>query len=307
MKTALVTGGCGFIGSEIVKALDSRGYNIIVLDCMEPKEKLKTVDYVKGDVRDKELLEKVGKYADYIYHTAGILGTSLLMDRLQESYDINVTGSMNVFDLASKTKATVINLGLIPTWKSPYMLTKNFIKEMGSLYNKHSGTDIKTVELTHAYGPGQSPYQAKAVPNFIIKALTNKDMIVLGDPAKGFKYMDLIYASDAAEALVRIAENDNIKDEILQLGCGDGIPVDRLAKKIAVMCNSKSSGIYEPMRAGEPDGREEDFTSADLSIWYKFFKDSPIKTSVEDGLKHTIDKYRNDLAEGKIEILRLKL
>ncbi len=305
MKRALVTGGSGFLGREIIKALVSKEYKVIAFDCAEPEEKLKTVDYIKGDVRNKELLKQVGTSVDYIFHTAGILGTSLLIDRIWESYDINVTGSMNVFELGREINATVINLGLIPTWKSPYMLTKNVVKEMGNLYNEHSRTDIRTVELTHAYGPGQSPYQAKAVPNFIIKALTNENIVVFGSPQNKFKYMDLIYSSDVAEALVRIAESDQIKNKILQLGCERGILVNMLAEKIISICDSRSDIVYRPMREGEPDGGE-DFNHADLTDWYKYFNDGPVKTSLEDGLRKTIEGYKNDLVNGRIDISRLR-
>lgn len=307
MKKVLVTGGTGFIGNAIVNALHAKGYDIISFDTLKPKGKLvKNVTYILDDIRNKDVIDKITKDVDCVFHTAGVLGTSLLIRDIPTAVDININGSINLFELAKERHFTVINLGLIPEWKTPYMSTKNAIKDIGIVYSAYHDADIRTVEVTHAYGPTQNPYQGKAVPNFIINALTGNDVVVLGSPDKEFKYMDLLYYSDAATAIVRIAEESRLSGKVLQLGCGAGIDVNELAKYINSLCGNKSKIIHQPMRNGEPDGREERFKHADLTDWYKYFDTSPVNVPLENGLKQSILWYKDALDNNRIDVSKVE-
>ncbi len=294
---ALVTGGSGFIGGAIVDNLIKHGYNVTVLDIADSKKE--NVKFTKADINDLYKLEESAESIDVVFHAAGILGTDWLVDHIQESNRINIEGSLNVFELARKKGFKVINLGLIPQWNSPYMITKNAVKQYGLVYNIHFGTDIRTVELTHAYGPKQkvAPVR-KAIPNFIVSALSGKDLVVYGEEGKPFKFMDCLYVDDAADDLRLISESKDLKGEIIQLGYGKGVSVDELAKKIIELTRSKSKLEYRPMRSGEPEGREA-FVAADLTKWHKCFDQSTSTISLDEGLRRSIVWYKANLIETK--------
>jgi UDP-glucose 4-epimerase len=292
---ALVTGGSGFVGGALVDNLVKYGYDTSVFDKVEPKRR--DVKFIKASINDLYRLENAVEDVDVVFHAAGILGTDWLVDHIQESNRINVEGSLNVFELAREKGFRVVNLGLIPEWNSPYMITKNAAKQYGLVYNAHFGTDIRTVELAHAYGPKQkvAPVR-KAIPNFIVNALLGEDLIVYGE--KPFKFMDCLYVDDAADDLRLIAENKDLKGEIIQLGCGKGISVDELAEKIIELTKSKSRLKYKPMRPGEPQGREA-FIAADLTKWRKCFNQPTSTISLDEGLRRSIAWYR---ANGEIDL-----
>lgn len=289
MKRALITGGSGFIGSYLSQEISNHGYQVTILDYHRPTNSL--IEFVEGDILDLKLLNNTIKNCDIVFHLAGVLGTEYLCDKVQEAIDINIKGSVNVFETAKVFGVKVINTGLIPEWDNPYMITKKAVMRLGRMYHNAFKVDITTLEFTHVYGPGQrtEPYH-KAIPNFIVRALKNEPLEIYGS---GQKYMDCIFVEDTAKALRLAGESTQVSGKVFQIGRGEGIKVVDLAYKIISLTNSKSSLKFLPMRQGEPEGNGS-FIAVDLREWLLFFNWTP-KTSLEEGLLKTIEWYKKCL------------
>lgn len=289
---ALIT-GFGFIGKQLAKNLKQNGYEVAILGRTPPEEK--SYRFINCDIRDKKKIIESARGHDFIFHLAGVLGTDYLteggLERIEESISININGSLHIFEAARKNNSTVINAGLVPNWANPYMITKKAAAKFGEMYFNEFGTDIRTLELSHVYGPGQKDKPVKKViPCFILSALQNKPLTIFG---KGTNKMDCIYVDDAAEAFRLAAENKKMKGAVASVGTGREITVLELAKKVIKLANSSSKLIFKEMRAGEPD-KHDDYSSLNLSNWKKFNKWLP-STTLEQGLENTIEWYRKNL------------
>lgn len=249
MKKALITGGSGFIGSYLCRELLENNYYVTVYDHHEPSNQ--DVKFVQGDILEAELLRKVIREQDVIFHLAGKLGTDYLCEFVREAVEVNIIGSINVFEAAKEFGVKVINTGLIPEWDNPYMITKKAIMKLGRMYFREFGAAIITMEVTHVYGPCQpiEPYR-KAIPNFIVNALRDEPLVIYGS---GQKSMDCIYVEDVALALRLMSESSKVSGKVFQVGSGKGTKVVELADMILSLTKSNSSLDFRTMRPGEPD------------------------------------------------------
>jgi UDP-glucose 4-epimerase len=245
----LMTGGSGFIGTHLRKELNDKGYDIIVYDRKKPCNQFDK--YVKGDVRDYDNLKNAARDCQIIYHLGGLIGTEYLTHFVRDAVEINVLGTINVFEVAKSLNIKVINSGVIPNWLNPYMLTKKSVSRFGKMYFELFGTEVVTLELTHVYGPGQAvkPYY-KAIPTFINKAIQNKPIEIFGD---GNRLMDCLFVKDAVHCVRLAGEKKDVGGLIISVSSGYSISVLDLAKKIIRITNSKSELQFNKMRLGEPN------------------------------------------------------
>ena len=288
---AVITGGAGFIGSHLARELSSCGYEVTIYGREKPE--LAEFEFLIGDVRDKERLRHGVRGADIVFHLAGAVGTDYLVERAREAVETNINGSLNLYDLARDLGFTVVEIGVIPEWLSPYMITKKAAARFGAMYHAELHADIKIVELSHVYGPGQraEPYQ-KAIPAFITRALQGEPLTVFGG---GHRAMDCLYVKDAVRALKMVGECETMAGRAIPFGSGSAITVLELAKKVVAVLNSGSEIVFAPMRKGEPpDHCETEVKGVDLSSWLTHFDWKP-ETSLDDGLRQTIEYYRAHL------------
>lgn len=248
MKSALITGGSGFLGSFLTEELLLNGYKVAVLDHNAPARD--NVTFIKGNIEDKTTVLQAVSPADIVFHLAGMLGTSYLSDKARRSVDVNIIGALNVYDAVMGTDKRVVNIGLIPDWDNAYMITKKAAMKFGRMYADIFDASITTLELSHVYGPGQrvAPYY-KAVPTFITQALANQPLTVFGE---GGKWMDLLHVRDAARAIRIAAEQPDLKGHVITVSSGSRIRVADLARKIIDMTGSSAMLEFAPMRPGEP-------------------------------------------------------
>jgi UDP-glucose 4-epimerase len=285
MKKALVTGGSGLIGNYLCKELLNNRYDVTVFDHRQPANP--EVKFIKGDILQMQLLTDAIKDSEVIFHLAGMLGTDYLCEYVREAIEVNIVGSVNVFEAAKTAGVKVINTGLIPEWDNAYMITKKAVMRFGKMYHREFGTDITTLEVTHVYGPGQrvEPYH-KAIPTFINRALKGEVLDIYG---AGQKYMDCFYVEDMATAIRLSSESPFVSGKVLQLGSGEGLKVVELARKIVSLTNSKSSLRHCKMRHGEPD-EDDSLGNIDVESYRKLLDWKP-PTKLDDGLLKTIEWY----------------
>lgn len=288
IKKVLVTGGQGFIGSHVISKLLSRGYQVVSFD-RKFCELVKGVKNFVADIRDKNAVDQAVFDCDGIIHLAGILGTSETLQHIIETSEVNILGTLNVFEAVKKYKKRCVYITLPDVWYNPYAITKRTAKDFALLYNREFGTHINVVRGFNVYGEGQKfkPVR-KFAPSFIIRALTGQPLQVYGD---GSQLVDLVYVGDTAEILVRALELDKVADEVIDSGSGKGEPLIKVAKLIASMLKAKIE--FLPMRVGETSKAVIRGDTTTLHKWLGKFK----FTSLEVGMKKTVVWYKKHYKE----------
>ncbi|MDE2399401.1 MAG: SDR family NAD(P)-dependent oxidoreductase [Patescibacteria group bacterium] len=304
----LVTGGAGFIGMAVARNLVSKGIQVTILD-RNPKEGTQqfpagngAVNVFYGDVRDATAVLEAVQHNEGVIHLAAMLGTQETIDNPGPVAEVNVLGSINVFNAVRQFKRKAVYIAVGNHWmNNPYSITKTTAERFALMMNKESDAKIAIVRGMNVFGPGQknAPVR-KMMPNFIINALKNEDIIVYGN---GEQVMDWIYVDDIAEILVRALLNDHGNyTKIFEAGLCEDLTVIGVAKKIIEMTGSKSKIINKPMRRGEiPDSKvktDESTWNLELLDWKK---DNMV--SFEEGLKNTIDYYKKNIDKYEINTL----
>ncbi len=264
----LITGGAGFIGSHIAEYFQDKA-EVRVLDNLRSGylhnlNGLK-VDFIKGDIRDRNVVAQAMKGIDYVFHLAAMVSVPESMSKITECIEINNTGMLNVLEEAASagvkklcfsTSAAIYDDNpimpkvetMLPEPKSPYAITKLD----GEYYCRifHDTGRLKTACLRYfnVFGPRQDPHSAyaAAVPIFIAKALANEPLTIFGD---GEQTRDFIFVKDIAVANAFLAMNDYTG--VYNVAYGGKISINDLAKKIISLTKSNSKIQYLPDRPGD--------------------------------------------------------
>lgn len=292
-STVLITGGKGFIGSHLVDRLLKNGKRILTFDNAfrkVPYEGWDTVKHIQGDITDKASLRNAVVQSDYVFHLAGVLGTSETIGNPKRAILENTVGTVDMLDAIKDygKKGTMITIGGI-NWLNPYAITKKAAEQFSLMYQKESGIDLKIVRGLNTYGSRQEHEPVrKAVPNFIINALRNQPLEIFGD---GNQILDLVYVEDMIEVMVRVMNYKGIIDHIIDAGTGIGVTVNDLAQTIIDLTHSNSQIQHVPMRPGEP---EHSITLGDTKTLREI--GYVPSTSLAEGLAKTIPWYKANIS-----------
>jgi len=236
----LVTGGAGFIGSHIARALLERGHSVRVFDNFSSgkHENLQGMDVelIEGDLRDADAVAKAVQDMDIIFHEAAFVSVPESMEKPQECFDVNVTGTSVLFESARRagvkravfaTSAAVYGdseaypLAEDTPLKqlSPYAVSKRVDELYGELFTNQFGFDVVALRYFNVYGPRQRPdsMYAAAVPIFIRRMLDNKPITIFGD---GGQSRDLVNVRDVVQANLIAAEHPAAPGQVFNVCTG---------------------------------------------------------------------------------------
>jgi len=308
MKTILVTGAQGFIGQFVVENLIKNNYKVLAFDRhnkLKFTDASKNIETILGDIRDFVAVNEAVALSDGVIHLAAVLGTSETVDEPRPAIETNIYGSLNVFQSCRQYKVPCSYICVGNYWMhNSYAITKTTAEKLALMFNKEHGTKISIVRALNAYGPRQKAFPVrKIIPNLIIPALKNEDLIIYGD---GEQIMDMIYVEDVAEILVRslTQQHENFifepkqydLDNPIKFDAGSGIrtTVNEIAEMVI---NLVGSGRIKhvPMRAGEPERSIVLGNPESLKPLYE--GKIPSLTSLEQGLIKTISFYQKHLGE----------
>lgn len=240
----LVTGGGGFIGSAVRRLLEANGDEMV------------TFDHVDGnDVMNKAQLLGATHEIDAVINLAGRLGTSETFGHEYPTAEVNILGAINVADVCRTRGIPLVQIGTGHKGQpNPYAITKACAEELLIARAQETGQQISVVRAYHAYGPGQKPFPPhgkstvrKIMPSFICRALTGMPIEVNDS---GEQVIDLIHVDEVARILVKAISGPY--GYVLEAGTGHGVTVNRAALDVIDFCQSKSTIIHIPKRAGEP-------------------------------------------------------
>jgi UDP-N-acetylglucosamine/UDP-N-acetylgalactosamine 4-epimerase len=308
----LVTGGAGFIGSNIIERLLKDGHIVVCLDDLsagfleniEEFMENKDFTFIKGSILDIEMLSELIQEhkITHISHQAAFGSVPKSVENPLLWNEVNIGGSLNVLWAAKENgvKRVVCAIsssvyGDSPTLpkvetmpylcKSPYAITKAtcemYCKNFFELY----GLETVALRYFNVYGKKQSPtglYPA-VIPAFVSNALANKDLTIFGT---GSVTRDFTYVDDVVEANVLALTTDGVAGEHFNVACGKRISIQELAEKTISIIGSSSKIIHEELRQGDV---EHSLANVDK---IKKMMNFSAKVDVGEGLKRTIDWFK---------------
>ena len=295
----LITGGAGFIGSNIVEHFHKTD-DVVVLDNLRSGFERNLAGFratfVRGSVTDKAAVENAAWGADYIFHLAAMVSVPESVENPRETVDINVHGTLNVLDAARThgVKKVVISSSaaiygdnpvvpkvesMLPEPKSPYAITKLDAEYYAKMYTSEFATPVVCLRYFNVFGPRQNPKSqyAAAVPIFIDRALRNQDITIYGD---GEQTRDFVFVKDVVAANVLAARS--AATGVFNIACGGRITINDLARTIIALTKSSSTIIYAGERAGDVKHSQADIGLA-TALGFR-----PAYT-LQDGLTPTIE------------------
>ncbi|MBK8397787.1 MAG: NAD-dependent epimerase/dehydratase family protein [Leptospiraceae bacterium] len=286
----LITGGAGFIGKALVKAL-SKHYEVVVYDKVESDNYKDQSNFIAGDILDKDKLLKSAQGCEFIFHFAGLLGTHELIDDVFNSVKVNILGTINVLDVAKDTNAKLLFASKPNVWRNTYSITKSTCEEFIQMYRENFHLEAVIVKFFNVYGPGQLLFHEinyrKYIPHVILDALKNEPINIYGN---GEQTVDLVHTTDTVNACLAIVRNwEKSEGKTFEVG-KDEIVLNDLTELIIQLTNSKSIVKKLPMRKGEiPETK----LKANTRLLKEVTGFQP-SIDLKEGLMETIDWYKGN-------------
>jgi UDP-glucose 4-epimerase len=281
----LVTGGAGFIGSNIVKLVLKKGHNVDVLDNLHVgkieniEDIMDKINFFQTDTRDREGLDKIIKNYDGIFHEAALTSVPESFEKPKEYYDVNVIGTKNIFEIANREKIRVVyassssiygDTTQIPIKESferkpinPYGQTK---LDDEILAEKFEELSVIGLRYFNVYGIGQNISYAGVITKFLEQIKNKKTLTINGN---GNQIRDFIHVKDIAKANLAAMES-NIKKSFFNVGTGISTSINDLAKMMIELSNSENEIIHGPELKGDIESSQADIEFIKKSIYWNY-------------------------------------
>lgn len=306
----LVTGGAGFIGSNLCEILIKKGYKVRCLDNLSTGKMENMTDFinhsnfqfVNGDIRDYQTCYNACKDVDYVLHQAawGSVPRSIEMPILYE--EINVKGTLNMLEASRQNKVRKFvyassssvygddpNLpkkeGKEGNLLSPYAVTKKINEEYAKLYTKLYQLDTYGLRYFNVFGKRQDPNGAYAavIPKWIKQLLNNERPVIFGD---GHQSRDFTYIENVIEANLRACLASSLySGESFNIAHGEREFLNDIYDQLCNILGNKISPIYKSERIGDIKHSNADISKAKKMLGY-----SPT-WGFEEGIKKAIEYY----------------
>jgi len=264
----VVTGGAGFIGSHITEKLVQRGDDVIVIDDLNTgKEEnlesiIEKINFVKGSILDIELLDKLTKDVDGVFHQAALASVQDSFSKPNEYHNVNVNGTENILKLAKKNNFKVVYASSssvygdptrIPIKESdeknpinPYAETKLKKEELAIKYSK-MGVSVIGLRYFNVFGKGQSKEYAGVLKLFLERIRDKLSPKINGD---GTQFRDFVYVGDVVNANIMSMDSD-INHEFFNVGTNTSITILDLAKTIIKSSGFDIEPVFGPALKGD--------------------------------------------------------
>jgi len=307
----LVTGGAGFIGSNLCATLLETGHEVRVFDNLSTGKRENLSDYadslelIEGDIRDYESIEKAVGGVERIIHLAAMSSVPWSVDDPEAAHHMNATGTLHVLKAARDNDVRRVVLAstsaiygenplqpkteaMIPEPGSPYAATKLTGELYCRVFSAIYGLETVALRYFNVYGKRQDPasHYSAVIPKFITKMLSGENPVIYGD---GEQTRDFVFVDDCNQANIKACFTEGVSGDFFNIGSAMNISVNELFNTIRDITGSGMSPVYEDARKG--DVRE---SLSDISKAKKHLSFKPTHT-MEEGLKKTIEWYRENL------------
>ena len=259
MEKVLITGGAGLIGSHLAERFASKGVQILILDDfstgskanIEELSSLSAVEVFSGSVLDKELVEKLMPQVDFCFHLAACLGVRKIIDDPIQSLKVNIHGTENVIESASKQGVPILLastseiygknpiqplsedsdrlLGSPLKYRWSYSEAKALDESLVQMYGDQKGLKFIICRFFNTVGPRQTGDYGMVLPRFVQAALKGQDLEVYGD---GTQTRVFCHVKDAVEAIISLVEEPKAFGDVFNVGGRTEITIENLAKMV---------------------------------------------------------------------------
>ncbi len=312
MKTVLITGGAGFLGSHLSDKFLTNGWNVIILDNLITgsidnishligKDNIK---FIKYDVTDYLFFEEK---IDLILHFACPASPLDYAQHPIHTMKVDSLGTLNTLGLAKIKKSRYIFASTSEIYGSPevhpqtedywgnvnpvgtrsvYDEAKRFSEAMCMAYHREHNIDIRIARIFNTYGTRMKLTDGRVIPTFISQALTDRDITIFGD---GSHTRSFCYADDLTEGIFNLSVSDGLNGEVVNLGNPEEFSIKDLAEKIIKITGSDSAIKYKDIPEDDPPIRKPDISKAK-----KLLNFSP-EISLDTGLEKIIPWFNDKL------------
>jgi UDP-glucuronate decarboxylase len=306
MKSILITGGAGFIGSNLCERLLNEGNHVICLDNLYTGNMLNIshlLDKEHFEFINHDIIEplKIEGKIDQIYNMACPASPPKYQNDPIYTLKVNFQGVLNLLELAKDKKATILQSSTSEIYGEPeispqhetyrgnvnttgirscYDEGKRVAETLIMDYHNKYGVDIRIVRIFNTYGPKMDKDDGRVVSNFINQALNNQDITLYGD---GIQTRSFCYIDDQIDGLIKLMNSDYSYP--INIGNPYELTVKELANIIIKLTKSESNIIYKPLPLDDPTNRRPDISRAK-----EILKWEP-KYDLEIGIMKTIDYF----------------
>lgn len=312
MKKYLVTGGAGFIGSNIVKKILEQGDFVRIIDNFATGRKENIQEFLgnpnfellEGDITDLEVAKKAVAGVDYVLHQAAINSVPRSIDNPLNTNNSNITGTLNMllaareagvkkFVYASSSSVYGDNpelpkheeLPIKPV--SPYALSKYAGERYSQIFWNMYGVPTVCLRYFNVFGPKQNPHSqySAVIPKFIALLLKGEQPTVLGD---GTQSRDFTFVENVVSANLLAAESSaEAHGQVFNIACGKEYSLNDMVKLISEYIGVEAKPTYDSARKGDIMHTRADISKAEKVLGYKPLVD------FAEGLKRTVEWYKN--------------
>ncbi len=305
-KTALITGGAGFIGGHLCKYLLKKEYRVICVDnlitgTLKNIEDIKSGDfeYINHNIIDFiDISEKI----DLIFHLASPASPIDYLQLPIQTLKVGALGTHNVLGFAKSKRAVMLLASTSEVYGDPlqhpqreeywgnvnpvgprgvYDEAKRFAEAITMAYHRQQGVDTRIARIFNTYGPNMRLNDGRVIPNFICQCIKGNDITAYG---QGNQTRSFCYVDDLMEGLYKLTQTRyNLP---VNMGNPDEFTILQLAEMIKKLTGSKSRIVFNPLPEDDPKVRMPDITKA------RKFLDWQPQVKLEDGLKKTIEWFK---------------
>jgi UDP-glucose 4-epimerase len=306
---ALVTGGAGFIGSNVAKLLLDEGHEVVILDDLssgyrENLDDLPQAAFVEGDIRDAELVSKLTQRVEVVFHLAASVGNRRSIDNPLLDSQINVIGTLNVLEGARHAGVRKVvyssSAGIFGELKhlpiaedhptdpdTPYGVSKLAAEKLCLVYAHLYPLEAICLRYFNVYGVNQR-YDAygNVMPIFTRWLLNGEPLVIYDD---GEQTRDFVNVRDVARANLLAAQAEGVSG-VFNIASGEAITINHLAELMRALADEDVGVEYQPPRQGDVRHSLADISSAESALGYRPAVD------IEGGLNEYVAWARKEMA-----------
>jgi len=312
MEKMAITGGAGFIGSNLAEHLLSKEFSVTVIDNLStgrkqnlsgwPEKAGDRFQFLLTDINDTDQLRRAFTGVSYVFHLAAIPSVARSIEDPAATQLANINGTLSVLSAARQAGVKRViaassssiygdepNLPKkeerIGRCLSPYALSKFVTEDYCRLFWQLYGLETVSLRYFNVFGPRQDPNSdyAAVIPRFSTRMLAGKPPIVYGD---GEQTRDFTFVSNVVDANWKAATSPNVAGQAFNIGCGLRTSLNQLIGAFNRILGTQIAPIYEPARKGDVRDSVADIGKARTAIGY-----SP-SVSLEAGLERVVNWYR---------------
>jgi len=304
----VITGGAGFIGSNLAARLIAEGHTVLCVDNLLTGS-VENIAHLQEHPRftfiEHDVTQPFPFEADAIFHLASPASPVGYLDHPIETILVNSQGTYQMLEAAKKQHAMFLISSTSEIYGDPlvhpqtedywgnvnpigpracYDESKRLGETLTMEYYRQFQVNTRIVRIFNTYGPNSQADDGRMIPNFITQALKNEPLTIYGD---GTITRSICYVSDLVDGLIRAMFQPETAGEVFNLGNPEEHTVLEFAQKIIQLCNASSTIQFESSRIDDPERRRPNITKAQEELGWR------VNVGVEDGLRRTIEWFRS--------------